>query len=198
MPRNSDFPPERFDDLLAWLNPDRELASSIYLNLRHSLLRIFAWNRCADPEGMTDETFDRVARQVHILRDTFEGNPKLFFYGVANNLIKEYRKKVKSQVSIEAIELAEDPPQELEEETSERRKECLSKCLRKLPKEKRDLILAYYAKEKQAKIIHRAEMARQLGVSIEALRVRMLRIRGTLEECIELCLDESMESNETD
>jgi RNA polymerase sigma factor (sigma-70 family) len=190
MPRNSDFPPERFDDLLAWLNPDREQASSIYLDLRHSLLRIFSWNGCADPEGMTDETFDRVARQVHTLRNTFEGNPKLFFYGVANNLIKEYRKKVKSHVPIEVIELVEGPPQEFEEETAERRKECLSKCLRKLPKRKRDLILAYYAKEKQAKIIHRAEMAQQLGVSIEALRVRMLRIRGTLEECIEQCLDE--------
>jgi RNA polymerase sigma factor (sigma-70 family) len=192
MPRKSEFPPERFDDLLAWLNPDRELASSIYLNLRQSLRRIFAWNRCADPEGMTDETFDRVARQVHILRDTYEGNPKRFFYGVANNLIKEYWKKVKSYVPIESIEPVEDPPQELEEETSERRRECLSKCLRKLPKEKRKLILAYYAKEKQAKSTHREAMARQLGISIEALRVRMLRIRSGLEECIERCLDEFM------
>jgi RNA polymerase sigma factor (sigma-70 family) len=198
MARNSDPRPEAFDDLLAWLNPDRELASSIYLNLRLSLLRIFAWNRCADPEGMTDETFDRVTRQVHTLRDTYEGNPRFFFYGVANNLIKEYFKKVKSYVPIEKIDLAEDPSQEQVEETPERRKECLSKCLRKLPKEKRDLILSYYAKEKQAKIIHRAEMGRQLGVSPEALRVRMLRIRGTLEECIELCLDEFMESDETD
>lgn len=190
MPPTSEFPPERFDDLLAWLNPDRELASSVYLNLRQSLLRIFAWNRCADPEGMTDETFDRVARQVHTLAKTYEGNPKLFFYGVANNLIKEYRKKVKSYVSIEGVELAEDPPQEFEEETSEKRKKCLSKCLRKLPKAQRDLILTYYAKEKQAKIVQRAEMARQLGVSMETLRVRMLRIRNRLEECIELCLDE--------
>jgi len=190
MPRNSDFPPERFDDLLAWLNPDRELASSTYLNLRNSLLRIFAWNRCADPEGMTDETFDRVARQVPKLRETFKGNPRLFFYGVANNLIKEYRKKVNSHIPIEGIDLAEDPPQEVEDETAERRRECLSRCLRKLPEEKRELILTYYAKEKQAKIIHRAEMARQLGVSIEALRVRMLRIRGALEDCIEQCLDE--------
>ena len=150
---------------------------------------------------MADETFDRVAKQVHVLRETYEGNPKLFFYGVANNLIKEYRKKIKSHVAIEAIELAEDPPQEREEETSERRRKCLSKCLRKLPKEKRELILTYYAKEKQAKIIHRAEMARQLGLSIETLRVRMLRIRNGLEECIGLCLDEDMtsnESNETD
>lgn len=198
MPRNSEFPPERFDDLLAWLNPDRELASSIYLNIRNSLLKIFAWNRCADPEGMTDETFDIVARQVHTLRETYEGNPKLYFYGVANNLIKEYRKKVKSFVPIEGIEPSEDPPQEREEEeTSERRIECLSQCLQKLPSEKRELILAYYAKEKKAKIIHRAAMARELGVSIETLRVRMLRIRGRLEECIERCLDEFKASDET-
>jgi RNA polymerase sigma factor (sigma-70 family) len=198
MPRNSDFLPERFDDLLAWLNPDRDLASTTYLNLRNSLLRIFAWNRCADPEGMTDETFDRVARQVPTLRETFKGNPKLFFYGVANNLIKEYRKKVKSHVPIEGIDLAGDPPQEVEEETSERRTECLSRCLRKLPEDKRKLILTYYAKEKQAKIIQRAEMAKQLGVSIESLRVRMLRIRGNLEDCIERCLDDFVESDETD
>jgi RNA polymerase sigma factor (sigma-70 family) len=197
MPRNSHPLPEAFDDLLAWLNPDRELASSIYLNLRHSLLRVFAWNGCADPEGMTDETFDRVARQVHTLRDTYEGNPKLFFYGVAKNLTKEYRKKSRSYVPIETVDLAEDPTQEQEEETPERRKECLSKCLRKLPKEKRDLILSYYAKEKQAKILHRADMGRQLGVSPEALRIRMLRIRVSLEECIELCLDEFMASDET-
>ena len=198
MPRKSEFLPERFDDLLAWLNPDRKLAGSIYLDLRHSLLRIFAWNRCSDPEGMTDETFDRVARQAHTLRETYEGNPRLFFYGVANNLIKEYRKKIKSHVSLEGVEPTQDAPQELEEETVERRRECLGKCLEKLPKEKRDLILAYYAREKQAKIIHRAEMARKLGISVETLRVRMLRIRIGLENCIELCLDELMENNETD
>jgi len=198
MPPKSESLPEGFDDLLSWLNPERELASSIYLRLRQSLLRIFAWNRCADPEGMTDETFDRVARQVHTLKETYEGNPKLFFYGVANNLIREYRKKVKSYVPIETIEPVEAPPQEPEEETLERRRNCLSKCLRKLPKEKRELILSYYAKEKQAKILHRAKMAQRLGLSIEALRVRMLRIRSILEECIELCLDESTSSNETD
>ena len=192
MPRNLDFPPERFDDLLAWLNSDRELASSIYLNIRHSLLRIFAWNRCSDPEGLTDETFDRVARQVHILKDSFEGNPRAFFYAVANNLIKEYRKKIGSHVSIEDIEIPEAHAEDVEEETSENLSECLAKCLRTLPQEKRDLILAYYAKEKQAKILHRAAIARELGISIEALRVRALRIRTTLEVCIERCLDEVM------
>src|ERR1044072_4750906 len=198
MARNSDPLPEAFDDLLAWLNPDRELASSIYLHVRHSLLKIFAWHRCADPEGMTDETFDRVARQAHTLKDRYVGNPRHFFYGVANNLVKEYHKKVKSHVPIESIDLAGDPPQEPEEETAERRRECLSKCLRKLPEEKRDLILSYYAREKQAKIIHRADMGRHVGVSTQATRVRMLRIRGGLEECTERCLDGLTISDEMD
>jgi hypothetical protein len=77
MPRNSDIPPESFDEILAWLDPDRELAAATYVELRHALVKIFSWNHCADPEGMTDETFDRVAKQVHHLRETFEGNPKL-------------------------------------------------------------------------------------------------------------------------
>jgi RNA polymerase sigma factor (sigma-70 family) len=189
MPKNSEIPPESFDEILAWLNPIRELAAGSYVDLRHALVRIFSWNRCADPEGMTDEVFDRVARQIHRLRDTFEGNPKLFFYGVANNLIKEYQKKVKSQVDIEDVELPGSPPQEAEEETTLMREECLRACLQGLTTEKRELILAYYSREKQAKITHRTEMAGKLGVSLETLRVRMYRIRAALEECIERCLE---------
>jgi RNA polymerase sigma factor (sigma-70 family) len=138
---------------------------------------------------MTDETFDRVAKQVHDLRKTFEGNPKLFFYGVARNLVKEYQKKIKSFVSIEDLELPVSPTQEEEGESSEMREDCLRSCLQKLTSEKRDLVLAYYAKEKQAKIDHRIELARKLGVSTETLRVRVHRIRSTLEECIKQCLD---------
>ena len=198
MPRNSDIPPESFDEILAWLDPDRELAGGLYVDLRRDLGKIFAWNHCTDPEGMTDETFDRVAKQVHDLRDTFEGNPKLFFYGVAKNLIKENQKKAKLHVSIEDVDLPGNPPQEAEEESPDLREECLRACLGALTKEKRDLILAYYAKEKQAKINHRTEMARRLGVPIETLRVRAYRIRGTLEVCIERCLDQPGAGNETD
>lgn len=190
MPRESDIPPEGFDELLAWLNPDREIAGSTYVELRHALVKIFGWNHCADPEGMTDETFDRVAKQVDHLRATFEGDPKRFFYGVARNLIKEYQKKVKSHVSIDGVDLPSDPPPEIEDETFEMREECLQVCLRNIGKEKRDLVLAYYAKEKQAKIDHRTEMARQLGISVETLRVRMCRTRTALEKCIARCLDE--------
>ncbi|HEX6187455.1 MAG TPA: sigma-70 family RNA polymerase sigma factor [Pyrinomonadaceae bacterium] len=198
MPQNSDAPPESFDELLAWINPDRELAAATYLDIRRALVKIFRWYHCADPEGMTDETFERVTKQVHHLRETFEGDPKHFFYGVARNLIKEYQKTVKSYVSIDDVQLAGDPPQEVDEESSEMREECLSSCLQNLTTEKRDLILAYYAREKSAKIEQRIAVAEQLGVSIETLRVRMYRLRMALEQCIERCLDELERANETD
>lgn len=189
MPRNSDIPPDSFNELLAWLNPDRDSAARMYEEIRRDLIKVFGWNKCIDPEGMADETFDRAAKKARQLKDSFEGNRKLFFYGVANNLIKEYRKTVRSYVSLDEVEIAESPPTNFDEETAEVREECLRICLLELKVEKRDLLIAYYAKEKRAKIDQRAEMAQRLGVSIETLRVRMCRIRSELVECIEHCLD---------
>ena len=116
--------------------------------------------------------------------DTFEGNPKLFFYGVARNLIKEDQKKAKSYISIDDVDVPAEAPQLIDDEDDDLREECLRDCLKELTREKRELILAYYAKEKQPKIEDRARLAQQIGVSIETLRVRMCRIRASLEECI--------------
>jgi len=187
MARDPSIPPESFDEILAWLHPDREQAADVYVQLRHDLAKIFAWNHCNDPEGLTDQVFDRVARKVHQLKETYEGDPRLFFYGVQRNRIKEASKKVKTQVSLEDCDLPSNDPEA--EETQNMREECLHSCLLKLSADKRELILNYYAKEKQAKIEHRTEMARQLGTTVETLRVRVYRIRATLEGCIERCLD---------
>lgn len=189
MVRNSAIPPESFDEILAWLNADRDVAATIYLQLRDDLTKIFMWNRCSDPEGLTDEAFDRVARKVHELRKTFEGDPRLFFYGVARNLIRENAKKIRAQVSLENTDLPANRVAEAEVDNANLLEECLHTCLQKLSGDKRELIVNYYAKEKQAKIRHRTEMAEQLGTSLETLRVRVYRIRATLEQCIERCLD---------
>ena len=198
MRRTSEIPSESFDHILAWLNPDRDKAAALYLDLRRSLVKIFAWNRCGDPEGLTDETFDRVARQIDYLINTFEGNPKLFFYGVARNLIKEHQKKAKSYISIDDVDVPAEAPQLIDDEDDDMREECLRDCLKELTRDKRDLILAYYAKEKQPKIEDRARIAQQIGVSIETLRVRMCRIRASLEECIGRRLEHRARRNETD
>jgi len=189
MARDSAIPPESFDEILDWLNPDRDVAGTIYVQLRQDLTKIFTWNRCPDPDGLTDDVFDRVAKKVHEVRQTYVGDPKLYFYGVARNLIKEIPKKIKAQTSLQGTEPASDPRRETEQETANTREDCLRSCLQKLSKEKRDLIVAYYARDKQAKIDHRTEMARRLGISVETLRVKAFRIRGSLEQCLERCID---------
>ena len=137
---------------------------------------------------MTDEAFDRVAKKVHDVRQTYEGDPRLYFRAVANNLIKENFKKIKTHVSLEGLEVPQQQTSRTAEETADI-DDCLQSCLRKLGAEKRKLILAYYAKEKQAKIDYRHELAQRLEISLETLRVRVFRIRASIAECIESCLE---------
>jgi RNA polymerase sigma factor (sigma-70 family) len=190
MARDSAIPPESFDETLSWFSPDRETAASIYLQLRSDLEKLFTMRRCHDPRGLVDQTFDRVAKKVHEVKPEYVGDPRLYFYGVARNLIKEDTKKLKSYASLEDVEPQPAPEPEIKEETEELRKECLQECLQELSEQRRELIRNYYAKEKQAKIDHRAELARRLDTSVETLRVRVFRIRQDLEKCIERCLDQ--------
>jgi RNA polymerase sigma factor (sigma-70 family) len=188
MPRDSTVPPESFEEILAWLNPDREIAATMYVQLRHDLAKIFTFRGCADPEGLTDEVFDRVAKKVEEVRPIYVGDPVLYFRAVANNLVKEDLKKAKTQVSLEGTDLREPTTNESDEDNAEDIEECLRSCLQKLSAENRKLIVEYFAKEKQAKIDHRSELAQQFGISVENLRVKVYRIRVSLQGCIERCL----------
>lgn len=189
MPRDSAVPTHGFEEILAWLDPDREVAAKMYVQLRHDLTKIFTFRGCSDPEGLTDEVFDRVARKVDEVRPTYVGDPRPYFRAVANNLVKEDLKKARTQVSLEDPESREPTTSESDEIQAEEMEECLHSCLRKLSDENRELIMGYYAKEKQAKIDHRTELAQQFGISVENLRVKVYRIRVSLQGCIERCLE---------
>lgn len=186
MTRDPAIRPDSFEEILTWFSSDRELAGEMYVQLRQDLVRIFVWRKCPDPEGLTDEVFDRVARKVHLVRPTYEGDPRLYFRAVANNLAKETFKKIGTHVPLDDVDLPNQPGTSEEAEAIDA---CLQRCLRKLSVERRELILAYYAKDKQAKIDHRQKLAQRFGISLETLRVKVYRIRESLEKCIERCLD---------
>ena len=188
MTRDSAIPTESLDEILTWLNPDREVAATMYVQLRHDLAKLFSYRGCTDPEGLTDEVFDRVSKKLKDVRPTYEGDPRHYFRAVANNVVKETLKKATTHVPLEGIDPPERKSTETEETTIER-EECLHSCLQKLTPENRELIVAYYAKVKQAKIDYRNELAQQLGMSVETLRVKVYRIRRSLQECIERCLE---------
>jgi RNA polymerase sigma factor (sigma-70 family) len=188
MARGSAIPPESFEEILAWLNPDRDVAGTMYVQLREDLAKLFVWGRCADPEGLTDEVFDRVAKKVHVVRPAYVGDPRLYFLAVANNLIKENFRKIKTHASLDEIDLSRQITTESNEQEADIA-DCLDSCLQKLSSDQRELVMEYYAKEKQSKIDHRSELAKRFGLSVETLRVRVFRIRASLEQCIGRCLE---------
>ena len=180
--------PLAFNEILAWLDPDREVAATIYLQLRHDLAKIFQWNRCIDPEGLVDEVMDRVEKKVATLKTSYEGDQRLYFYGVARYLMKEVSKKPKNQVTLDEIDPPASAPEESTDETAERQEECLERCLKELTAKQREFILAYYAYESGNRTAGRKELAKGLGIPAETMRVRAHRVRNALEGCIMRCL----------
>ena len=73
--------------------------------------------------------------------------------------------------------------------------ECLQQCLGTLSSENRELILQYYQGEKSEKIRNRKQLTSRLGVPLNTLRMRALRLRERLQGCVEQCVSE-MECDE--
>jgi DNA-directed RNA polymerase specialized sigma24 family protein len=109
------------------------------------------------------------------------GDPALYFYGVAHNVHLEYCRR------------RPDPlPPPTAPPPNEEAYACLEQCLQQMTAKSRDLVLQYYQEEKQAKIDIRKQLSLQLGIPINALRIRAHRIRLTLQECVFHCWQQEM------
>lgn len=175
-----------FEKLLRWLDEDREQAGYIYETIRVRLIKIFYSRGCQQAEEMTDETIDRVVRKIDWLTENYQGEPALFFYGVAKKVLLEYSKKSREIQLPPNLTNSHSDPNELE--LLDR---CLGKCLKKLPADERSFIISYYNKNKQEKIDQRKQMTADMNISPETLRVRAYRIRVKLQKCLFNCLDKN-------
>jgi RNA polymerase sigma factor (sigma-70 family) len=176
-----------FERLLTWLDKDRERAGQMYVEIRSTLVKFFAWRGCPDAEEMADETINRVNRRLGEVPVVNDGNPRRYFFGVAKNVLREWQRKEKMAP---LPHNASTPPEAEDEAEKAARllRECLASCLRGLPDAERRLVLDYYEKSKQAKIDFRKALARQLNVEPTALRVKVHRIRARLQKCVEECV----------
>jgi RNA polymerase sigma factor (sigma-70 family) len=176
---NNDFTKDEFERFLSWLNPDHELAAKKYEEVRRRLIKIFACRGCTEAEDLADETITRVIRKVQVIIDTYVGEPVLYFYGVARHVYHEWLRKNCP---------ASPPPPPDPPEQKEQAFECLENCLGKCSDKDRRLILEYYKDERREKIDHRKEMAKREGIALNALRIKMHRIRTSLQSCVTGCL----------
>ncbi len=179
--------PEDFSLFLRWLDQDEEKAAQRYENIRRNLIAIFNRRGCHCSEELTDETFNRVTRRLPGMIDTYVGEPARYIIVVARNLHLEYVKEMERQEPLPEHDHT-DLSVETADETKEEEYGCLEHCLKQLPPTQRKLVVGYYQESKRAKIDHRKQMADEMGIGLNALRIRAHRIRTTLEECLKQCL----------
>ena len=188
--QNKWFPtPQSFEKLLAAFDSDYEEAGKKYEHVRSKLLRYFEQKGICDADRYVDITLDRVMRRM----DEGErvANIMAFVYAVASYVRMEAWTEQK-QLREKEVEIKKDSEQKQWEELGHEnpRQICLDKCLNELPIETRILILDYYSAERSAKIKLRRRVAQDLGIEMNALRIRAHRIRISLETCVHKCVSE--------
>lgn len=174
-----------FDNLLTLFSADPDEAAAKYLVMRRKLQRFFEWNLLPNAEELVDISVNRVARKIE------EGekisNLNGYFNAVAKIIVQEQHR------FLNRFAPTDDPPEPPAPDSGEgiekeRRLKCLDDCLDKLPIESRTLILKYYSYGEKNKISRRKQLAENLGIPMNALRIRAYRLRSWLETCLEDCL----------
>lgn len=181
MNKNWSLSQEAFDALLDWLNSDREQAGIKYEQIRRRLIKVFTGRGCIDPEELADETINRVTSKLQEIQTNFTGDCARYFFGVANKVHLEYLRR-KTPLS---------PPPPADSGRAELEYRCLERCIERLNEADRALLLREYGAKGQTQAERRKALAEELGISLNALRIRVFRIRIALKECIEKCLQDS-------
>ena len=107
--------------------------------------------------------------------------------GVARLLLLEINKgRQREQLALAEIGTASEVYEEADNDES--RLTCLRSCLQTLSTDNRELIIEYYQGEKGEKIQNRKKLMDRLGVPVNTLRMRALRLREKLQSCVEECV----------
>jgi DNA-directed RNA polymerase specialized sigma24 family protein len=179
-----------FARLLERLHPDSGEAAHAYERLHRALVKFFDWRGVSPPDECADEVLDRLA---HKLEDTTMVNDVTkYAHGIARLVALERRRGPAfssidevPQLPLAAAVPADDP-------AGDRLHDCFDRCLEQLPEESRALLLRYYEGERTAKISNRRRLASMFGLSDNALRSRVQRLRDRLEQCVHACGSQPM------
>jgi len=175
--------PEAFGKFLRWLSGNDELAVQEYQSIRKKLVSYFVRKGCTHPDELFDETVDIVVGKI----EACAGFPPLnYCYGVAKNV---WRQDVRQRKSI-SLDRDIGSPEHPEREIHEHELKCLEHCMEQLTPSDRDVVGRYHQGEGRDKIEARKLLADGVG-GVNALRIRMCRIRKDLRVCVVDCIKRS-------
>jgi RNA polymerase sigma factor (sigma-70 family) len=168
---------EAWHRFLAMLAPDRAGANALYRDLRRRLVDMFRWRGLAAADDLADEALERAVR--HVADGDEIRSVTGYVCGIANRLALEAARR-----EAKVVPLPDDTAERaLADDDSSRRLDSLERCLERLPGETRRLVLRYYAVG-PGRIDDRRQLAEELGIGLNALRIRIHRLRAALETCL--------------
>jgi DNA-directed RNA polymerase specialized sigma24 family protein len=174
-----------FEMLLSLLGPDDERAGREYEHLRRGLILFFNGHGCFDPEEAADETLDRLIRRVG--NGEAIADLRRFAWGIARVVVVERYTRYRRRERILRWHFTREREAARSEEP-EAALQCISRCAARLSAEDRELILAYYQGGGRDLQRSRKELADRFGLSPNALRVRVHRLRRVLGAAVRHCL----------
>jgi DNA-directed RNA polymerase specialized sigma24 family protein len=172
---------DHFDALLRALDENTEAAGIAYRQLHQRLIRFFRLNNASDPETLADEALDRLGRRISTLQADDIGSPQAFALGIGRHLLQEdqRRQRRESDAASEwtALTLSSDGH-------NEELLLALDHCMALMREDHRQLLQSYYQWTGREKIEHHRQLAEKLGLTMNALRNRLMRARAELDKCI--------------
>jgi DNA-directed RNA polymerase specialized sigma24 family protein len=177
-----------FSRLLEWLDDGVDSHGERYVETRRRLVSYFdRWNR-PSADDLADETFNRIGRTLEQDGAITITPPLRYCHVVAKFVLLEDFRRERMYVPLAEPRIAEpsawggaaihEPDEELA--IAERRLESLEHCLQQLKPEQRELVVEYFRDTGRQKIERHHDMAKRLGITVNALSIRACRIRRAL------------------
>lgn len=191
--------PESFELLLARLAGEPSKAAEKYEELRLKLIKCLTWKGCPESQAdaLADEILDRIAGKL--AQGVEIENLNAFACKVLHYVWLEHQRKHKEDGydddKMAVIKDSSPLPDNSDSEDQNIRLACLRLCLVEVTKddEERKLILDYYNTEDVNKLKNqRKSLAERLGLKVNALKVKVCRLRAKLEECINECVEKRL------
>jgi DNA-directed RNA polymerase specialized sigma24 family protein len=174
--------------LLEWLDDGVDSHGETYLEIRRRLVAYFDRRDRPAADELADETLNRISRTLEQSGTIATRPPARYCYVVAKFVLLEDFRRDRRHVPLDG---KSDALPHAEPDRSvvvrEHRLACLDQCLGRLRTQQRELAIEYYRDARRERIERRRDLARRLGITMNALGIRASRIREALRTCVETC-----------
>ncbi len=172
-----------WSELLAFLARGGGDGGAAYEELRRRLQFFFEWKGCAGAPELADETLNRVAAKLTAGEPIHTDEPQRYAFGVARFVYLEAVKRNARDTRAERDKQStlDDGGDAMQREA---RLAALEACLDTLPPRTQQMLLRYHEDDGRQRIDHRKALADNLGIALNALRIRVHRVRIQLEDCV--------------